>query len=387
MLIFASMTLFLATQTVQPIFPLYLTEKGASTFDLGLMVSLASFTAMATKVPLGILVGRVGKWRIVPVALFGQSLSLMLYSVVAVPSWFYPIRVFHALVLAAFAPATIALASDLAPKGERGDRIGKYLTSFGAATMFGPFLCSLLSGWFDYTQILRLAATIPLLGLVILVLAGHRMPSSSTIKAEEIPDEEKLGPLGSLREIVFSRSVFVLSYLRLTFSFTNAFVITLFALYASEGLLFSPSMIATLFGVKGITNMIFRFPSGKLSDRIGHRIPLIVSFSLLAVSYLAISECAEFSMLSIAMAVHGLAHGMRAVTEWSLLGESAPSGTSSIATAYLSTMFSIGEALGALVSGVVSLVIPIQTIFRVASLVILPSAFIPFLIGRKAPQL
>jgi len=173
----------------------------------------------------------------------------------------------------------------------------------------------------------------------------------------------------------------------LTFSFTNAFVITLFALYASEGLLFSPSMIATLFGVKGITNMIFRFPSGKLSDRIGHRIPLIVSFSLLAVSYLAISECAEFSMLSIAMAVYGLAHGMRAVTEWSLLGESAPSGTSSIATAYLSTMFSIGEALGALVSGVVSLVIPIQTIFRVASLVILPSAFIPFLIGRKAPQL
>lgn len=385
LLIGASIALFLATQTVQPIFPLYVTEKGASTFELGLILSIMSFTAIAAKVPLGILAEHFGKWKVIPIALFGQSLSLILYSIVSDAWWFYPIRIFHALILAAFAPTTIAITSDLAPEGKRGDRIGKYLTSFGAATMFGPFLCSFLSEYLDYTQILRLTAVMPLLGLIAFLLASRKNPHNpQTLHFEEGQqhEERSINPLVSLKEIALSRNVLVLSYLRLTFSFTKAFITTLFALYASKSLLLTSSLIALLFGVKGVTNMLFRFPSGRLSDRVGRKLPLIVSYSLLVLVFLIISESRDFYLLSFAMAIYGLAHAMRAVTEWSLLGDTTSPENSGVATAYLSTMFNVGGAFGAVASGILSLIFPIQSIFKLASLIILPGAFMPFMIRQ-----
>lgn len=375
-----SVALFLATQTIEPIFPLYITERGATTFEVGLILSILSLTAIVAKVPLGILADRAGKWPVVPVALVGQSLSLLLYSVVSSAWGFYPIRIFHALILAGFAPTAIAITSDLAPKGKRGDMIGRFLTSYGAATMLGPFLCSFLLNYLDYVQILRLTATMPVLGLAAFLLFKQR--DSHINSSQRSPNDRRTITLRSLISVASSRNVMVLSYLRLTFSFTNAFLITLFALYASESLLMSSSLIAVLFGVKGVTNMVFRFPSGKLSDRIGHKTPLVLSYLLCTLTYLVISESGDFYVLSVVMALYGFAHAMRAVTEWSLLGDSVTPDISGLATSYLSTMFNIGEALGAVVSGALSLILPTPSIFRLATLVVLPGAFVPLFIRR-----
>jgi len=382
MLVSISTALFLATQTIQPMFPLYVVQKGASTLELGAIVSIMSLTAMVAKVPLSILLERIGKWSAIPVALLGESFSLLLYSIASSPLWFYPIRVLHAITVSAFAPTAISIASDLALAGRRGDRIGKFLTSFGAATMLGPFLCSLLLEYLNYVQILRTVAVIPLLGLAALFLARRRASYLSW------NSEERVQPItfGSLRGILASGNVLALSFLRLAFSFSDAIFTTMFAIYASENLLMASSAIAFLIGIRGVTNMVFRFPSGRLSDRIGHRIPLVLSYSMLAVTYLVISESADFIILSIAMTVYGLAHAMRAVTEWTLMGESTNPDTSTMATAYLSTMFNIGGAAGAITSGLLSLALPIHSIFKIASLVVLPGALVPFLTKTNRPM-
>jgi MFS family permease len=171
----------------------------------------------------------------------------------------------------------------------------------------------------------------------------------------------------------------ILSYLRLTFSFTYAFFITLFALYAEK--LFSPlpetaiaSLVALLFGIKGVTNMLSRFPSGKLTDRIGHKWPLILAFTLLTITFLTISETGNIHLLILSMITYGAAHGMRAVTEWSMLGEYAPTEAATIATAYLSTMFNVGSALGAVAAGALTIILNTQTIFKLASIITLTGA-------------
>ena len=112
--------LFLATQTIQPILSLYITEKGATTFELGIIISVLSFVAIAAKIPLGILAERIGRWPIIPAVAVGQTVSLLLYSIAPNPSWFYPIRIFHALILAVYAPTAIAITQDLAPQDKRG---------------------------------------------------------------------------------------------------------------------------------------------------------------------------------------------------------------------------------------------------------------------------
>ncbi len=171
----------------------------------------------------------------------------------------------------------------------------------------------------------------------------------------------------------------VLSYLRLTFSFTYAFFITLFAIYAEK--IFFPlpepviaSLVALLFGIKGVTNMLSRFPSGKLADKIGYKIPIILAFTLLTITFLTVSETSNIYFLAFAMIIYGAAHGTRAVTEWSMLGEYAPSEAATIATAYLSTMFNVGAALGAVVAGALSLILNTQAIFKLACLITLSGA-------------
>jgi len=324
---------------------------------------------MAAKIPLGILSEKVGRWPIIPAVAIGQTISLLLYSIVPDPTWFYPIRIFHALALAAFAPTALAITQDLAPPGKRGETMGKFLSSFGVATTFGPFLCTFLVNYVNYVQLFQVASVIPLLGLIPFLLIRRE---GSRVFSHEKTSQTLTA---SLKALVSSRNMLVLSYLRLIFSFVNAFFITLFAIHAQENLFFTSSLIALFFGIKGVTNMLSRIPSGKLADKVGYRFPIILAFILLTVAFLTISEASSILLLICAMVIYGVGHGMRAVSEWSMLGECAPSEAGNIATAYLSTMFNVGAALGAVVAGALSIMFNIQTIFKLASFIVITGLF------------
>lgn len=344
-----------------------------------MIISILSFVAIAAKIPLGILAERVGRWRTIPAIAIGQTVSLLLYSFVPNVTWFYPIRIFHALVMAAFAPTVLAITRDLAPSGKRGDTMGKFLTSFGIATMIGPFLCTFLIDYLDYPQLFQIAAIIPLLGLAPFLLIHPKRPQA------RFTEKRKLSLKTSLKTVIFSRNLLILTYLRLTFSFTYAFFIVLFAVYAENNLFLVPSLITTLFGIRGTTNTLLRIPSGKLADKIGYRWPIVLAFTTLTLVYFIISETANIYLLILAMILYGAAHGMRAVTEWSMLGECAPSEAGNTATAYLSTMSNVGVALGAVAAGALSIILNIQTIFKLASLIVLSGALAVNLIKTK-PQ-
>jgi len=319
----------------------------------------------------------VGRWPIIPIVAIGQTISLLLYSIASSPTWFYPIRIFHALVMAAFAPTALAIIRDLAPSGKRGDTMGKFLTSFGIATMIGPFLCTFLIGYLDYPQLFQVAAIIPLLGLAPFLLIRPKKPQA------RFTEKRKLSLKTSLKTVISSRNLLILTYLRLTFSFTYAFFIVLFAVYAENNLFLVPSLIAILFGVRGTTNTLLRIPSGKLADKIGYRWPIVLAFTTLTLVYFMISETANIYLLILAMILFGAAHGMRAVTEWTMLADYAPSESVNIATAYLSTMFNIGSALGAITAGALTMFLNVPTIFKLASIITLTGVFAVALIRAK----
>lgn len=365
LLTITTITLFLATQTIQPILSLYITEKGATTFELGIIISLLSFVAIAAKIPLGILAERAGRWSIIPAVAVGQTISLLLYSIAPNSTWFYPIRIFHALVLAAYAPTAIAITQDLAPRGKRGTTLGVFLTSVGVTSTFGPFLCTFLINFLAYEQLFQIVSIIPLLGLIpFLLIIRDKKPGGVNYRRTDLNIRQ------SLSVITSSRNIKVLTYLRLVFSFTNAFLITFFAIHAEKNLLISLSLIVLLFGIKGATNMLSRIPSGKLADRIGHKYLIIIAFTLLAIAFLTISETSNIYLLAFAMIIYGAAHGMRAVAEWSMLGDYAPLEAGNVATAYLSTIFNVGAAFGAVVAGTLSITIGIPSIFKLASIIV-----------------
>jgi len=381
-LIGTSLTLFVSIETINPILPLYITQKGANYLQLGVIISLLSFTGMITKLPLGILAEKVGKWPMIPIALLGQSITLLLYSIAPSPEWFYPIRIFHALFVSAFAPTAISLVADSAPRGKEGDIMGRFLTSFGMSAMFGPFFCSFLLKFFDFAKLMQAVAIIPFIGFMIFLYSRYRHSFFLISNEKEFSMAKSGISLSSLRKIVFSRNIIIISYMRITFFFTGAFFTTLWAVYVSENLFLTASLIALFFGVKGITNTMFRVPSGRFTDRMGYRWSLLLAYLMMMGVFFLLSNAKSIYLLFGILAIYGLAHAMRAVAEWTLLGVSAPPQLRGVASAYLSTMSNVGQALGALAAGILGLVLSLPSIFQLASLLYIPTIVAPFLIRQ-----
>jgi len=377
-----SLTFFTASQMVQPILPLYIVKRGASTLELGFIVSIVSFVAILAKVPMGILSSRIGKAPLIIASLVGYSITLLLYLAVPDPRWFYPVQVSHGLMISAYVPIALAVVSDLSPPGRRGDIMGQFLTSFGLATVLGPFLCGVLVGWLGYEGVFVVASLLPLLGLVPLFSMNLQRIGFGRSSWEGA--DEGMGFLDSFRAVILSRNVFLLSVLRIAYSFTNAFFLTIFAVYASTELGLDSSLIAILFGVKGLLNMASRIPSGRLADRIGAKKPLLFAFATLILVYLMIAEGKDIRLLAVAMALFGAVHGMRAVVEWSSLGGNVPPAAIGIATAYLSTMFNVGGALGSVACGILTTATTYQNIFRLAALIIAVGPVAALLIKENA---
>jgi hypothetical protein len=55
-----SIMINVAGTMISPFFSLYLNAKGASTVELGLIISLMAYTTLLTRIPLGVLTTRIG---------------------------------------------------------------------------------------------------------------------------------------------------------------------------------------------------------------------------------------------------------------------------------------------------------------------------------------
>lgn len=96
------------------------------------------------------------------------------------------------------------------------------------------------------------------------------------------------------------------------------------------------------------------------------------------------SETKSTYILAMAMAIYGIDHAIRAVAEWALLANSTPPAINATASAYLSTMFNVGEALGAVVAGALTMTLPITSIFILAMFILLSGPFIAILINQNS---
>ena len=71
-------------------------------------------------------------------------------------------------------------------------------------------------------------------------------------------------------------------------------------------------------------------------------------------------------VIGVTMLLYGIAHGTRAVSEWTFLADVVPKRSRSLANFYFSTVFDIGTALGATFAGSAAMVMSTPMIMKVA---------------------
>ena len=378
-LMLSSTTFVLNFTLIQPIFNIYLTTKGITLVQLGVLLSVQNFIPLILRIPLSELIERIGRIPSMIISLIISGIGTFLF----IPAQGYTqlmlVVLFGTISASSFNQTAMSTVSDAAPQSRQGDAMGRYLTFLGLGMLIGPALCSWLVEPLGYEGLFWVAGIVPVLGIALLIFMAPE-----NIRKRERTDTPTISTSESLRMILKNKNVLLLSYCRASFSASQAIFLALFSIYAAEQLGFSDSAIAFLFTIRGFFNMISRFPAGTLSDRIGRKPLMYGGYALLVVSFVIIAVTGNYLLLGVSMTLYGLCWGTRAVAEWAFLTDLVEPEIKTMSISYLSSVFSLGSTLGSVASGFLTVLFPYSTIFLIGAAINL-GALPAIYVMRKKP--
>jgi len=196
--------------------------------------------------------------------------------------------------------ATVFLVQ-ISGEEKRGQYMSLYMGLLLLGAIFGPTFGGVLADIYDirapffaYAVITGLAI-IPTLALPKLTNSGN---VSSSLKVREI--------VRDMRQVLSSPSFLLITFAVFTMFFLRTGVrSTLIPLFAANNLSFDSSAIGLILTIGGITSALTIVPMGRISDRIGRKIPLALCLVLSAGITLLIPFSTDLLTLSIAVAIYG----------------------------------------------------------------------------------
>ncbi|MEM3003718.1 MAG: MFS transporter [Candidatus Bathyarchaeia archaeon] len=367
LILFLTFIFFTGYNVLIPILPLYITSLGASRLELGLIMAVLPATSILARLPFSVLSSRAGRWPIAISALLLQLLAYLLFYIAPSKVWLYPISSLYGLAVSSFGPCAIAIALDSAPFGRKGIVMGRFYAAIGAAMIVGPLLTSLLTFCLEYSSVFLFVSILPAVGLSIFLFLGGltllRRPSLSSL----VTGREGGSPISSLRRILFQRNIAILSASSVTFFIALGAFETMFPVYAKDDLQLRSFQVSLLFAARGIPNAVSRIPSGAWSDKVGRRLPLILSYSMTCLALFLISMVNDLFPLMLLIGLYGLAWGARTAPSAALYSDNVSPVDIGMVSTLIWLTSDIAMAAGSSLAGALSLMLPTPMILRVAA--------------------
>lgn len=331
--------------------------------SLGTPTELSGFVSSASTIP-GILIS-------LPAAslsdIFGRRKFLLLAGLVFasapflylfITAWWQLIlvRFYHGFATAIFVPVAEASIAELYPT-KRGERI----SIFTAATYVGRLIAPLLGAYIlvvtnsglPYNNFHELYLAVAVAGVTafimgLLFLAEKRQPTyASRKKAGEVAGQMLKG----WKTVIKNRGPVVVSlvqasqyYVYGAFDFYLTGYLTLFLHYS----LLIPGFVATCI----ILAAIFIRPyMGRVSDKVGRRIPIIAGCVISALPLMAIPFVTDFTILILLAIVYGFGFATATASISPLICELVPQELIGTSMGFLDMIMDVGQTLGPIISG------------------------------------
>lgn len=343
-------------------------EVGATVFQIGSILSLQSGLLILLRIPFTLIARRIGEKRVIALAFISESAAMLMYGWAPKPIWFWCIPVIQVIATGTFFQLVISITSNLAPLHRQGEAIGKHLTIMSLAGFLGPALCSVMVKNLSFRQIFYTSFMFPLIGLVLFWF----LTKSLSVNGIEIPSRHT-PTLNSLKKILYNKNMAVLAFIRSLYSISNHTFHTLFSIYAVNQLGFKVSQVAILFSILGVSKTIIRIPAGSLSDLLGSRRVLIVTYLFIVLDFFLLAIFKNFYMVVVSVILFGAVWGSRAVVEWATISSLVEPEMKTLAVGTLESFWDFGAAFGSFLAGLLSGVLPISTIMLLMAGLNIPS--------------
>ena len=311
---------------VVPILPVFARDLGASGIWLGL-----AFSGFAiTQTPLTPVMGRLGdRWGRRPFIVTGLAIYVFVGIGLSLADTFQAVaglRMVMGVGGACMFTSALATVGELSPRGKEGRYMGTFMVSFTSGFGIGP----LIGGYLKDTvgvdaTFLTLAGSAVLALLLVAVLMPGQSATSRT-------DDEAAAIL-PVRDMLRDFRVLALFAFNFTFGLGIGAVMTYIAIFMTDVLLASATMVGLVVGSRAVLSSFFQPIFGRLADRVPRHYMVAVSGVILAGATAVIPMSPNVTALLVVFLVLGL-------------GESAAMPSSLAITTDLGRIYGYGTLIG-----------------------------------------
>ncbi|MFH0897229.1 MAG: MFS transporter [Candidatus Bathyarchaeota archaeon] len=339
-----------STMSKNPVLKPFATSLGAPSSLIGLVASASTIPGMLVSLPAASLSDIFGRRKILLVSTFIFASAPFLY--ILITQWWELIivRFYHGFATAIFVPVTEATIAEQFP-AKRGERISLLNSATaigrGIAPFLGGYILFATSYSYHTLYIAVGAAGTTALFITLLFLAERKNPPAQAGNAKKITRKMFQG----WYELAKNRGVLVVSFLQASQYYAYGAVEFFLVGYLSEVVKMDPLSIGTITGSQIVALIILRPFMGRISDKIGRRVPIVLGSAISCMLLLAFPFTTQFPLLMLLSIGYGLGFAMVISSTSPLISELAPVNLVGTSMGFLSMMMDVGQTLGPIISG------------------------------------
>ena len=327
---------------IAPLLPAIEERTGANQEALGVALAAYAVPIALLSLPLGRAADRIGRRLLLAAGLVVIAAGSALIAASDSLALLITARVVQGIGSSASWIAALALVSDTAPPGRRGEAIGVALGATSIGSMAGPGLGGVAAEVLSFEAPFLICAGA---AVALLVAALALLPREPPREAEAVPALTTIwrsmrGPTGRWAAAIILTSALVLGLVE---------VVAPLDLDARLGL--SSAAIGLLFAASIAVDAVFSPLGGRWGDRRGRLVPAVIGLATTALSVVLLAVLPGVGGTAIALVAYGVGFSLSfaAATPW--LDESFEETERGLAYGVQNLLYASGYAIGPIAGG------------------------------------
>ncbi|MDH5460414.1 MAG: MFS transporter [Candidatus Bathyarchaeota archaeon] len=340
-----------STMSKNPILPLFADSLGVPEYLMGFVAAASTVPGILMSLPAGSISDVLGRKRMLILSAFVFASAPFLY-ILVVSSWqLVLVRFYHGFATAVFVPVASAAIVESFPES-KAERV----STFSSATMIGRGAAYFLGGYILSVTSSNYSAVYVSVGVagVVTLLTGLALRERRTTERRTVRRRDEWKRFSDIfrgwRKIAGNRCIFVTSLVEGAQYYTLGAFEFFLALYA-KSLGFDALLIVIVMGAQLVTVMVTKPFMGRISDRYGRRMSILVGLIIGSLPLAATPFASQFMELVAVSIVYGL--GLSTVTSstTALVSDLTSKELYGASIGFLSTVMDMGQALGPIITG------------------------------------
>ncbi len=319
-------------------------------FWMGFVASASTIPGILISLPAASLSDIFGRRKVLLTSSIVFASAPFLY--LLINSWWQLVlvRFYHGFATAIFVPVAEASVAErfLAKRGER-------ISLFSSVTAVGRGIAPFLGGYIlfltDYGYH-TLYLVVGIAGVTALITAllflAERKPSPVQSEGSK---ETVLRMLHGWSSVARNRGVQIVSFVQASQFYTFGAVEYFLVGYLKDVVQLDPLSFGAIMGSQIVAVILAKPCMGRVSDKVGRRIPIVAGSIVSGLSLLAIPFVTQFSVLLFLSTMYGLGFAMVTSSTPALVSELVPASLVGTAMGFLSTTMDVGQTLGPIITG------------------------------------